>query len=306
MTSSVPESYDARFRIAALDYVRRRAEASGGVITRPELEAFIFEGERVPLIDAGRGIRNPRQLEATISLLMDPASGYDDEMGSDGFLRYSIRTGDWGQGDNRKLHEAWLRAVPVILLHKIRDGVFVPVLPAYVTGAEPASGLHGRYVVQVAEVDRLDDGPMSDLSSELERRYRDQIVRQRVHQPIFRAMVIDAYQRRCAVCSLNHVELLDAAHITPDSDPGGLPSTSNGLALCKIHHAAYDGAIIGIRPDLRIEVARSVLAETDGPMLRHGLQGFHGQQLRSVPARRKDRPDPERLERRYMEFLQSA
>jgi putative restriction endonuclease len=76
------------------------------------------------------------------------------------------------------------------------------------------------------------------ISGELERRYRDQLVKQRVHQPLFRAMVIDAYQRRCAVCSLNHVELLDAAHITPDSDPGGPPATRNGLSLCKIHHAA--------------------------------------------------------------------
>ena len=141
---------------------------------------------------------------------------------------------------------------------------------------------------------------------ELEWRYRDQIVKQRVHQSLFRAMVIDAYQRRCAVCSLNHVELLDAAHITPDADPSGSPATRNGLALCKIHHAAYDRDIIGIRPDLRIEVASSVLAEGDGPMLRHGLQGFPGQQLRAVPARRKDRPDPHRLERRYVEFLKTA
>lgn len=194
----------------------------------------------------------------------------------------------------------------MILLQKIRDGVFVPVLPAYVAGAEPTGGLHGRYVVQVAEVDALDGGQMANVSSELERRYRDQIVKQRVHQPLFRAMVIDAYQRRCAVCSLNHAELLDAAHITPDSAPGGLPATSNGLALCKIHHAAYDGDLMGIRPDLRIEVASSVLAESDGPMLRHGLQGFHGQQLMSVPTRRKDRPDPERLERRYVDFLKTA
>ena len=306
VASSEQESYDASFRLEAMDYVRSRSEASGGVITRPELEAFTFEGERITLIDTGRGIRNPRQLQATISLLMDPASDYDDEMGSDGFLRYSIRTGEWGQGDNRKLHEALLRGVPLILLQKIRDGVFVPVLPAYVTGAEPTGGLHGRYIVQVTEADRLDLGPTGDVSSELERRYRDQIVKQRVHQPLFRAMVIDAYQRRCAVCALNHVELLDAAHITPDSDPGGLPSTRNGLSLCKIHHAAYDRDIIGIRPDLRIEVAGAVMAESDGPMLRHGLQGFHGEQLRSVPARRKDRPDPERLERRYVEFLRTA
>ena len=119
-------------------------------------------------------------------------------------------------------------------------------------------------------------------------------------------MVIDAHQRRCAVCALNHVELLDAAHITPHSDRDGLPATRNGLALCKIHHVAYDGDIIGIRPDLRIEVAGAVLAEEDGPMLRHGLQALHGQRLRSVPRRRRDRPDADRLERRYIEFLETA
>lgn len=72
-----------------------------------------------------------------------------------------------------------------------------------------------------------------------------------------------------------------------------------------MHHAAYDASIIEIRPDLRIEVARSVLAENEGPV-RHGLQGFHGQHLRSVPPRRKDRPDPDSLERRYVEFPRTA
>ncbi len=55
------------------------------------------------------------------------------------YLRYSIRTGEWAQGDARKLHEAFITGVPVILLRKIRDAVFVPVLPAYVTRAERAS-----------------------------------------------------------------------------------------------------------------------------------------------------------------------
>ena len=57
---------------------------------------------------------------------------------------------------------AFLRGVPVILLQKIRDAVFVPVLPAYVSGARPTGGLHGRYVVQVVEVDRLDVGQIAN------------------------------------------------------------------------------------------------------------------------------------------------
>lgn len=187
--NSYDELYDRRFRLGAMDYVRQRADANGGVVTRQDLERFTFEGEQVKLIDTGRGIRNPRQLPATISLLMDPVSHYDDEIGPDGLLRYSIRTGEWGQGDNRKLHEAFVRGVPVILLQKVRDAVFFPVMPAYVTGAEPDGGLHGRYIVQVTEADQFDGPNWAEAGSELERRYRQQIVQQRVHQPLFRAMV---------------------------------------------------------------------------------------------------------------------
>ena len=43
---------------------------------------------------------------------------------------------------------------------------------------------------------------------------------------------------RCALCRLRHQELLDAAHITPDSEAEGEPLVSNGVVLCKLHHAA--------------------------------------------------------------------
>ncbi len=50
-------------RRAAMDYVVRTSEASGGgVITRAELEAFTYQGQQLKLIDQSRGIRNPRQL----------------------------------------------------------------------------------------------------------------------------------------------------------------------------------------------------------------------------------------------------
>ncbi len=79
--------------------------------------------------------------------------------------------------------------------------------------------------------------------SALERRWVQAQTRRRLHQPVFRAQVIQAYGRRCAICSLRHVELLDAAHIIPDSETGGDAIVTNGLALCKIHHAAYDNNV---------------------------------------------------------------
>ena len=80
------------------------------------------------------------------------------------------------------------------------------------------------------------------------------------------------------------------------------PPVRNGLALCKIHHAAYDCHVLGVRPDLVVEIRADLLEEVDGPMLEHGLKGRHGERLMVLPAMRAERPDPELLGRRYREF----
>ncbi len=104
---------------------------------------------------------------------------------------------------------------------------------------------------------------------------------------------------------LRHSDLLDAAHIQEDSG-GGRPIVTNGLALCKMHHAAYDRRILGITPDYEVRVNEEVLQEVDGPMLRHGIQEFHGQTLMVLPTRRVERPDRSLLDERYQAFLDAS
>jgi hypothetical protein len=70
-------------------------------------------------------------------------------------------------------------------------------------------------------------------------------MRRRLHRPVFRATVLRAYGMRCAVCALRHAQLLDAAHIVPDRKEHGIAAARNGLALCKIHNAAYDSFVLG-------------------------------------------------------------
>jgi putative restriction endonuclease len=113
----------------------------------------------------------------------------------------------------------------------------------------------------------------ASLAGEGRRQYVTQLTQRRLHQEGFRLRVLKAYRDCCAVCHLRHQELLDAAHILPDGHPKGEPIVPNGLALCKLHHAAFDRHFLGIRPDLVIEVRRDIMVEADGPMLRHGLQG---------------------------------
>ena len=68
-----------------------------------------------------------------------------------------------------------------------------------------------------------------------------------------------------------------------------------------LHHAAFDSFFLTVRPDYTIEVRRSILEESDGPMLLHGLKQMHDQPIQ-LPRSLADRPDPARLERRYERF----
>jgi putative restriction endonuclease len=136
------------------------------------------------------------------------------------------------------------------------------------------------------------------------RSYLTSTIQTRVHQRSFRERVLLAYQNHCTLCNLKQVELLDAAHIIADKEDIGDPIIQNGLALCKIHHAAFDNNFIGISPDYIIKIRTDLLAETDGPMLRFGIQSLNNAKL-ILPLNKIHWPDRERLEKRYSIFQQT-
>ena len=103
---------------------------------------------------------------------------------------------------------------------------------------------------------------------------------------------------------LEGFEFLDAAHIVADRGSAGEPHVSNGLSLCKLHHAAFDNFFVTVDPDYRIVIRRDVLEE-DGPMLRHGLQELHGTVI-ALPRREVWRPSREGLEERLGRFRRAG
>ena len=94
-------------------------------------------------------------------------------------------------------------------------------------------------------------------------------------------------------------KLLVGAHIKSDED-GGPASVSNGICMSTLHHAAFDSHLIGVDPELRIHVSRTVIAANDGPLLA-SLQGLDGRALR-VPEDPLARPDPEYLDWKFSKF----
>ena len=171
--------------------------------------------------------------------------------------------------------------------------------PVFIVGDDPASL---AFTVAVEDRDLKTDQVQAGTETDLRRRYVTTATRRRLHQHAFRQRVLRAYTEHCAVCRLRHVELLEAAHILPDTHPRGEAAVPNGLALCKLHHAAFDSNILGITPDYTVDIRLDVLEEIDGPMLQHGLQGFQGQRLRVVLAAVHLRPNREFLGERYALF----
>jgi putative restriction endonuclease len=261
----VTDDRDAAVRIRAFAFLteqrRRFGEAS---IPRAVLErGFDFEGVRVPLIGP-QGIFKPAILpELPLTIVTAPPvehreRPYDDGFIEGGFLRYRYRGNDPQHRDNVGLRLAMQRRTPLIYLHGIVQSLYEPAWPVFIVEDHPEN-----LTFIVAIDDQI--GPPSawqindPAALNARRQYVTAVVRQRLHQRGFRERVLRPYQQCCAICRLRHDELLEAAHILPDGHPLGEPVIPNGLALCKLHHAAFDSYIIGVTPDLEVKVRLDIL-----------------------------------------------
>jgi putative restriction endonuclease len=274
-------------------------------ISSADIADFTFLGEPFRLVGAQQGIWKPASFAAAFSIRTKytrpgQTPPYEDTVGPDGLLRYKWRGTDAGHFENRALREAMRRQVPLIWFYGVGRATYQAVFPVFLLWEEPD---RHQFVID-PDVAKGLVSAASPVEEQL-RRYILRETKQRLHQPVFRSTVLRAYRQRCAVCSLNHPELLDAAHIIADRKEAGIASVRNGLALCKIHHAAFDKRILGIAPNLIVEIRQDILDEVDGPMLRHGLQGRHGERLMAMPASRTEWPDPTLLESAYERFRAS-
>jgi putative restriction endonuclease len=299
-------SIDTQVRLAAFNWLAEQLQMRGDVLHRSFLEkGFHFEGQEIKLLGP-QGIFKPAIMEIPLSITTVPGGPYDDHFGPDKLLRYRYRGSDPNHRDNVGLQQAMIRHIPLVYFHGIIPGRYRPVWPVYIVGSDPATLTFSvaaddmAYVRQVLNEEANEDANEgSDVV--IRREYITTLTRRRLHQSTFREYVVHAYQEQCACCRLKHISLLDAAHIIPDSDPEGEPKISNGISLCKLHHAAFDNNIIGISPEYVIKVRPDVLEEEDGPMLLHGLQGMNEKKL-IIPEQLGKRPNKEFLEKRFAEF----
>lgn len=293
-------------RGAAISWLDLRTDGGSEPLTREDLNDFHFADIDPRLIAPVQGIWKPGGYSAALSFRTsytepDKVPPYEDSTGEDGRFRYKWRGTDPNHPENIGLREAMNRHLPLIWFRGIamNPARYQVIAPVYIVDEEPEL----QQFVFVAAEDAQAAFELSDSAHEtVARRYFMRLAKARVHQPVFRSMVLSAYENRCTICMLAHPSLLDAAHIVADNDEQGIAAVVNGLAMCKIHHAAFDRFFLGIRPDYVVEIRHDLLEEVDGPMLRHGLQELHGNHLMTIPKSRRDRPNVDLLEHKYEQF----
>jgi putative restriction endonuclease len=249
-------------------------------------------------IHRARVQRGPAALTLTTSL-KDPYGDAYDQSGA--LFTYAYRAGELDQADNRALRAAFELQTPLVYFRAMAPGQYLVIAPMFVTADDPAA----RTVLLEPGLPVQDMQPGGLVSAPDVRAYATREARLRLHQQRFKLDVMRAYRHRCAICTLRERALVQAAHIVPDVEPEGVAAVVNGLALCAIHHLAFDRNLLGIDPEGVVHIAGRLLREIDGPMLRTGLPGFHGGRI-SLPRRAEDRPDPRRLELAFERFERAS
>jgi putative restriction endonuclease len=180
----------------------------------------------------------------------------------------------------------------------LRDGEYLPAPTDWgrsiVTGKSyDASYGEGAKLLENARLAMAGDGLRDQPIPEQSNRYGDpQLFAPRLGQGGFRVVVMDGYQRRCAVTGEKTLPVLEAAHIRPYSDHG--PHTiSNGIFLRSDLHTLFDRGYITITNDLHVAVSRRIRDEFSNGREYYALEG---KALQITPQSAADRPSKEFLE----------
>lgn len=274
-------------------------------------QGFVCEGKRMHFASRAIGIFKPAEMEDGLLSIKTvvPRAGriniYDDHQSSEDFYRYALQAGDSRGGNNKYLWQAKEQRKPFIYFFGIAPKYYTAIWPCYVgeihelgknSYCDVYVGLQGMESL----LPPLEQGQYV-IPDSFERRYAVRESKVRLHQSSFRRAVLTAYSNKCAMTGLPTPQLLDAAHIIPDSEDHGEASVRNGIALSKLHHSAYDKNLIGIDADYRIHVSDRIMAAKDGPLLELGIKGLQGK-LIGLPKVEMMQPKREFLESRFEAF----
>jgi putative restriction endonuclease len=112
-----------------------------------------------------------------------------------------------------------------------------------------------------------------------EGRVRTQLVKVRVNQNFFRAMIIASYNNKCCITVLSVKELLVAGHIRPwGVDEKNRMNPQNGIAINALHDKAFEAGLITILPNYKIK-ASSILTRSKDKSIKEYFLMYDNQSI---------------------------
>ena len=89
----------------------------------------------------------------------------------------------------------------------------------------------------------------------------------------FNRRVLSAYAHQCAMCG-TQLRLVDGAHILPVAHGDSTDDTSNGVALCALHHRAYDRGLVAFEPTGKVTINEKLVKKLKDDHRAAGLAKF--------------------------------
>lgn len=179
---------------------------------------------------------------------------------------------------------------------------FVPFQSTWTNRSQPTK----RYSTSTPEgsalwreiQNRLSAAPVSPFAGEHREALIQRLRNVRIGQGGFRTLIIEAYERRCAVTGERSLPALEAAHIKPFSLVQN-HATPNGILLRADIHKLFDSGYVSVDPKLRFHVSKSLKEQYSNGRIYYELEG---REIRT-PTAVTDRPGQEYLEWHYAEVF---
>ncbi|ERK70446.1 HNH endonuclease [Leifsonia aquatica] len=210
------------------------------------------------IFSGGRGVYANQELTKSAWAISGAAvsflhlgHAYADEISSTGIGYHYPTTAKPGRDEAEiaSMRSAFEAALPVFVIENGSKGATRTVHRGYIEQLNE--------VLKVALVTFANDGELPPVPAldhenpfvlvEADAEWTLQRRRARPNQARFAFEVLARYGAKCAVCDVDSVEVMQAAHLRPKASNGS-DDPRNGIALCANHHLLFDRLIWGIEP----------------------------------------------------------
>lgn len=121
--------------------------------------------------------------------------------------------------------------------------------------------------------------------------YRSAEIKMRVNQDFFRKVILSIYNNKCAISGIDIPELLIASHIIPwAKNEKERLNPHNGICLSPLYDGCFDKGYIGITPEYRVMLSKSLKANLSKNYFSRQFGDFEGNTIH-LPDRFLPQPD---------------